>query len=69
MAHLRTMSSTVAVLKLKNARLEAQLGEAHAATRAMHERIKQLERQLEAKELPMTSISSFVPVVRRADVS
>ena len=59
------MSSTVAVLKLKIAKLEAQLGEAHAATRAMHDRIEQLERQLESRELPMTSVSAFVPVAHR----
>ena len=60
------MSSTVAVLKLKNAKLQAELAEARAATRAMHSRIQYLEERLQAtKELPMTSVSAFVPVPGR----
>ena len=57
------MSSAVTVLKLKNAKLEAQLAAANEATRAMHARITELERQLSGpRQLPMTSASVFVPV-------
>ena len=58
------MSSAVTVLKLKNAKLEAQLAEAHAATRAMHDRITELEsRLLKGRTLPLTSASVFLPVI------
>ncbi len=69
-AHINcNMSSIAVVLKLKNAKLEAQLAEANAATIAMDSRIKELEQQLrdlkESKaELPLTSASRFVPIPR-----
>tara|TARA_B100000963_G_scaffold320162_1_gene302501 strand:- start:254 stop:460 length:207 start_codon:yes stop_codon:yes gene_type:complete len=67
------MSSITTVLKLKNAKLEAQLAEANAATMAMDSRIQQLEKQLRAlghdvTEPPLKSKSTLVrlPALQRS---